>query len=121
MAIFKCKMCGGQLQFDEQQEFVECSYCGTNFSTADLLNESDAVRIEKIKSHTYKEVETAKIELEAEKERYQQEKAKQEQEKEELQKFKKSKFSKVLIAFSNIVLKEILHELSGVIKTSLCN
>ena len=30
MSIFKCKMCGGNLQATEGSNIVVCEYCGTN-------------------------------------------------------------------------------------------
>ncbi len=30
MAIFKCKMCGGNLEVTEGMTICECEYCGTN-------------------------------------------------------------------------------------------
>jgi len=88
-----CSNCGGQLEVNGLQETVECPFCGTSYSVADLLDESDAVRIEKIKSQTYKEVEADKIKREIEKEKSQ-------EEKDSVAAFKKSKFSKVLIGFA---------------------
>lgn len=85
-----CSNCGGQLEVNGLQETVECPFCGTSYSVADLLDESDAVRIEKIKSQTYKEVEADKIKREIEKEKSQ-------EEKEKIQTFKKSKFGKFLL------------------------
>ena len=29
MAVFKCKMCGGDLEVAEEQYIAECEYCGT--------------------------------------------------------------------------------------------
>lgn len=29
MAIFKCKMCGGELEFEQGQSVGTCTYCGT--------------------------------------------------------------------------------------------
>ena len=29
MAMFKCKMCGGDLDVNEEIKVVECEYCGT--------------------------------------------------------------------------------------------
>lgn len=86
-----CANCGGQLEIDATQETIECPYCGTDYSVSDLLNDSDAVRIEKIKQQTYKEIEADKIKREIEKEKTQ-------EEKEKIQSFKKSKFSKFLLA-----------------------
>lgn len=56
-----CSNCGGQLEINILKDSVECPFCGTNYLTADLLNESDSVKIEKIKSQTYKEVEFDKL------------------------------------------------------------
>ena len=86
-----CANCGGQLEIDATQETIECPYSGTDYSVSDLLNDSDAVRIEKIKQQTYKEIEADKIKREIEKEKTQ-------EEKEKIQSFKKSKFSKFLLA-----------------------
>lgn len=88
-----CSSCEGNLEIDESKDFVECPYCGTKYSTADLLKESDAVRVEKIKSETYKEVEANKIKREIEREKNQ-------EERNSIAAFKRGKFSKVLIGFS---------------------
>ena len=34
MAIFKCKMCGGDLDVSEETKVCECEYCGTKQTTA---------------------------------------------------------------------------------------
>lgn len=39
MAIFKCKMCGGDLNITEEVKIVECDYCGTNQTVATADNE----------------------------------------------------------------------------------
>ena len=71
-----CANCGGQLEIDATQETIECPYCGTDYSVSDLLNDSDAVKIEKIKSKTQKDIEMGKLEHEKEKSRIQEEKEK---------------------------------------------
>ena len=101
-----CSNCGGQLEVNGLQETVECPFCGTSYSVSDLLDESDAVRIEKIKSQTYKEVEADKIKREIEKEKSQ-------EEKEKIQTFKKSKFSKFLLICAIISGLVTLVELSN--------
>ena len=88
-----CANCGGQLEIDAIQETIECPYCGTDYSVSDLLNDSDAVKIEKIKSKTQKDIEMGKLE-------HEKEKAKIQEEKDSVAAFKKSKFSKVLIGFA---------------------
>lgn len=91
-AVF-CSNCGGQLEIDTSKEYTECPYCGTKYSVPDLLGDTEAVRVEKIKSQAYKEVEKGKQQIESER-------LKQEAQKNEdasVNAFKKGKLSKVLI------------------------
>ncbi|MDD6484240.1 MAG: hypothetical protein PUF72_06680 [Clostridiales bacterium] len=90
-----CTNCGGQLDIDTSQETVECPYCATKYNVSDLLDESDAVRIEKIKQRTQKDVEIEKL-------RHEKEMAQKHEDKANKEAFKKSKFSKVLIVFAII-------------------
>ena len=39
MAIYKCKMCGGDLSVDESSKICECEYCGTQQTLPRLDNE----------------------------------------------------------------------------------
>ena len=39
MAIFKCKMCGGDLEIQEGLTICECEYCGTKQTIPALDNE----------------------------------------------------------------------------------
>lgn len=39
MAIFKCKMCGGTLEINENQSIAECEYCGTTQTLPKTDNE----------------------------------------------------------------------------------
>ena len=87
-----CSNCGGQIDVNTLDENVECPYCGTKYSVSDLLNESDAVRIEKIKTNAQQKMEKEKLEQEREQNKNQ-------EEKNEIEKFKKGKFSKVLLVF----------------------
>ena len=64
---FVCSNCGGQIDVNTLDENVECPYCGTKYSVSDLLNESDAVRIEKIKTNAQQKMEKEKLEQEREK------------------------------------------------------
>lgn len=99
-----CSNCGAQLSVDGQQEIVKCRYCGSSFSTADLLDESDRVRIEKIKSQAYKDVEMGKMQVERERMSQAMETEKMRQEEARLNQFKKGKFSKVLLIFAAICM-----------------
>ena len=94
---FNCTACGGGLDYNENQETVKCPYCGTVHNVSELLNDSDSVKIEKIKSKAYRDVETEKIKHEIEKD-------KRQEEKNEVESFKKGKFSKVLLVFAGISL-----------------
>lgn len=87
-----CTNCGGQLDIDNLKDIVECPFCGTSYQVNELINESDAVRIEKIKTNAQQEIEKEKLKHEVERNNTQ-------KEEEEITKFKKSKFSKVLLIF----------------------
>lgn len=93
-AVF-CSNCGGQLEIDTSKEYTECPYCGTKYSVPDLLGDTEAVRVEKIKSQAYKEVEKGKQQIESE--RLKQEAQKNEEEC--VRKFKKGILSKLLVVF----------------------
>lgn len=93
-AVF-CSNCGGQLEIDSSKEYTECPYCGTKYSVSDLLGDTEAVRVEKIKSQAYKEVEKGKQQIESE--RLRQEALKNEEE--SVRKFKKGFLSKLLVVF----------------------
>lgn len=90
-----CPNCGGKLELDKNEEKAVCQYCGTEIDAGAVLNESDAVKIEKMKVKAQKDMELSKRREEAEK-------AKKQEEKDSINSFKKSKFSKVLIVFAVI-------------------
>lgn len=56
MIRLKCQDCNGTLEIDEKREIVTCPYCGSK----NLIPESDAVKIAKIQTDGYKDVEIAK-------------------------------------------------------------
>ena len=39
MAVFKCKMCGGNLELQENMTVCECEYCGSTQTVPALDNE----------------------------------------------------------------------------------
>ena len=39
MAVFKCKMCGGTLEINNNESVVECEYCGTQQTLPKLNDE----------------------------------------------------------------------------------
>lgn len=52
----RCQSCDGLLDLDENEEILFCPFCGSK----ELLIVSDAVKIEKIRNRTIKEVELGK-------------------------------------------------------------
>lgn len=89
----KCKTCGGVLTIDADREVVSCPYCDSK----ELIEESDAVTIERIKSRIYKEVEFGKLQYEKEKEKRIIEKEAKEENERQISIFQKGKLSKILI------------------------
>ena len=39
MAVLKCKMCGGQLNVEENVAVIECEYCGSKQTISNSANE----------------------------------------------------------------------------------
>lgn len=95
-----CSNCGGQLEFRSDQEFVECPYCGTRYHVSTLLDESDEVRLEKIKLQEVKEQNAAA----SERMKNEAQIAAQNAEIAAHEKFRKGIFSKVLIVLDVISL-----------------
>ena len=51
----KCKNCNATMEIDPSKQEAVCPYCGAK----ELICDSDAVAVEKIKSSTFKEIEYA--------------------------------------------------------------
>lgn len=49
----KCRSCGGSMSVDADRPVLTCPYCGAS----DLINESDDVTIQRVKSKAYRDVE----------------------------------------------------------------
>ena len=49
----KCSSCGGSMSVDAERTVLTCPYCGAS----DLINESDSVTIQRVKSNAYREVQ----------------------------------------------------------------
>ena len=79
----KCKRCNGTLTVDEGKSILACPYCGAK----ELIIESDAVTIEKIKADTQKTIEHERLKSEENQQI-------REEEKEYRKNFTKSKFFK---------------------------
>ncbi|MCH5194505.1 MAG: hypothetical protein J1F11_11120 [Oscillospiraceae bacterium] len=82
----RCKVCDGVMTVDENNTIMMCPYCGSK----ELIQESDNVIIERIKSETNKDIESKRLE-------YEERKEKRQEEKELSQKFKSGKLIKVII------------------------
>ena len=77
----RCKRCDGIMEVDPDRPIIFCQYCGSK----ELLNESDKVAVQRIKSKTHKEIELERLKFQREKydreesSRKQQEQAEREQ------------------------------------------
>lgn len=99
----RCQTCGGMMTVEDNNSVLSCPYCGSK----ELIRESDDVVIERIKNETYKDVELNKLQ-------YEEQKEKRIEEKEMVQKFKKSGFSKIIIAAFIICLLVCINSFSQV-------
>lgn len=88
-----CNSCGGALSVDEGSQVLMCPFCGAK----EMLLESEAVQIEKIRSESYKEIQIAKIKSAERLKLKAQEQKNKEKEQAEANKFKKRFSSKLLI------------------------
>ncbi len=61
-----CQHCGSVMDYDDERQIVACPYCGSK----ELIEESDDVKIERIKSKTVLTREKQANDFELEKERY---------------------------------------------------
>ncbi|MBR1703360.1 MAG: zinc-ribbon domain-containing protein [Lachnospiraceae bacterium] len=113
----RCKDCNGIMEVDANNQQLVCPYCGSK----ELIIDSDAVAVEKIRSNTYKEIEYERIKHEKEKEQ-------KKEIKETRDAYWKSRFSKITITFTAICLlamfvafsdKQILAGLIALIQTCL--
>ena len=89
----KCKRCNGTLTVDEGKSILACPYCGAK----ELIIESDAVTIEKIKADTQKTIEHERLKSEENQQI-------REEEKEYRKNFTKSKFFKFLTTAATATL-----------------
>lgn len=62
-----CPTCGGEIDLRQnEEEIVKCPYCGNVYNRSVLLQESDEVRSERIRSKAYKDIEARRQKLEKE-------------------------------------------------------
>ncbi len=94
-----CKNCNGKIEIDADKEVTVCPFCGTKYATAEILRESDAVRLEKLKLQAEREREQRKRENAREQEALTRQKNEADLKNLELHAFKNGAFSKVLLVF----------------------
>ena len=94
-----CKNCNGKIEIDADKEVTVCPFCGTKYATAEILRESDAVRLEKLKLQAEREREQRKRENAREQEALAKQKNETDLKNLELHTFKNGAFSKVLLVF----------------------
>lgn len=88
-----CNSCGGALSVDEESTVLMCPFCGAK----EMLLDSEAVQIEKLRTESYKEIQMAKIKSDERLKLKEQEQKNKEKEQAEANKFKKRFSSKLLI------------------------
>lgn len=96
----KCRDCGGIMTSEEENTILCCPYCGSK----ELIPESDDVKIERIKSEAYREIELEKIKYMSEKEKRESDREQEKEREQERKRFSKSKFSKFLLILALICL-----------------
>lgn len=94
--ILSCSNCGGHLDVDDTKRIVKCPFCGTYHSVADLLRDSEEVKIERIR----RDVELGRQNLEAERLQQQREAEQRQQEINRLNEFKNGRILKFLIGLT---------------------
>ena len=94
-----CKNCNGKIEIDADKEVTVCPFCGTKYATAEILRESDAVRLEKLKLQAEREREQRKRDNAREQEALAKQKNETDLKNLELHAFKNGAFSKVLLVF----------------------
>ena len=96
----KCKKCGGTLTitYDTDRTVLICPFC----QSTELLDESDNVMVQRIKSNTYKEVELEKLRHEENKERNQKERIVEEEKRKKAFTEKYSKLAVVCFVMASL-------------------
>lgn len=89
----KCEHCNGTLTVDSNKTVLLCPYCGNK----SLIIENDAVKIEKIRASTYREIELEKIKSNNRRQQTAEELAQKQLDKIRIEQFKKGVLSKLLI------------------------
>lgn len=85
----QCIKCGAPIEVDPNEEYATCAFCGASYLVADLLDESDELRIAKINHKTT----VSKI-------RYERENRKRERVEERTQSFQRSWLSRIILLFA---------------------
>lgn len=91
--LLQCKKCGGNLETNIDNPILYCPYCGSK----ELVEESDSVKIERIKNNAYRDIEINRIKYQSENEKVALQIELERLNFEKIEKFKSSKLSKVII------------------------
>lgn len=88
-----CKSCNGTLTIDDDSPVLSCPFCGSK----ELIAESDAVTVERIKQKTHRDIEMGKQQLERERMQHDDKVAEEQKKANEIRKFRKSFMGVMLI------------------------
>ncbi len=88
-----CKSCNGTMTIEDDRPVLSCPFCGSK----ELIAESDAVTVERIKQKTHREIEMGKQQLERERMQYDYKVAEEQKKANEIRKFRKSFMGVMLI------------------------
>ncbi len=97
---FKCNSCSAPLEINLDEETVVCPYCGTVHSVSSLLNETENLQAERIKTKAYKDIEKEKLKYQNAKDVRDINYAKEKEENERTSKYKRSFFGKLTLFFA---------------------
>ncbi len=110
----KCTNCGGNINVDSLEDTVVCKYCDATLSVSELLSESDNIRSQKINARMQRDIELGKQATESERMKHEISRENQQRHIEMIEKFKKSKFSKIVIVFAIISLIAAINSFANV-------
>ncbi len=88
-----CKSCNGTMIVDDERPVLVCPFCGSK----ELIVESDAVTVERIRQKTHRDIEMGKQQLERERMQHDNKIAQEQKKANEIRKFRKSFMGVMLV------------------------
>lgn len=88
-----CKRCNGTMTIEDDRPVLVCPFCDSK----ELIVESDAVAVERIKQKTYRDIEIGKQQLERERMQHEEKMAEEQKKANNIRKFRKSFMGVMLI------------------------